>query len=231
MRASLVLIPSQLCDGRVWGHQIDALSDVAEIQVADQRGHDSMTGIAGAVLRRAPARFSLAAHGMGGFVALEMLRQAAERIDRLALFDTFATADGPAQRQRRQGYARLVEQGHFAKVVDERIPIVLHPSRQHDPDLLDLLRRMALDTGPDAFLRQQRAIIDRIDSTPDLTGIRCPTLVVTGREDAICPPDAARRLADGIPKAQLVVLDDCGHLSPLEQAAQVTALLRDWLQW
>jgi pimeloyl-ACP methyl ester carboxylesterase len=229
MRQPLVLIPSQLCNHRVWSYQITHLRDLAEVLVADHRRHDSMAAIAADVLAQAPVRFNLAAHAMGGFVAFEMLRQAPERITRLALFSTFATADGPTQRQRRQGYAQLVRQGHFERVVEERIPILFHPERQEDVELLNIARRMALETGPEGFLRQQKAILDRVDSTATLASITCPTLVVTGRQDAICPPEAAQRLAERIPPARLVIIEDCGHLCPLEQPLQVCELLRDWL--
>jgi len=226
---NLVLIPSQLCTAAVWRHQIDALSEMANISVADNAADSTMQGIAAAILAKAPARFALAAHGMGGFVAFEILRQAPERVERLALFDTLAKADTEKQITRREGYARLVRAGQFDQVVEERIPILLHPDRQNDERLLDIARQMARDTGAEGFLRQQTAIIGRPDSRPGLAAITCPTLVAIGQQDGITAIDDAREIAEGIPGARLEIIEDCGHLSPLEQPEIVTGLLRAWL--
>lgn len=228
-KTSLLMIPSQLCTAMVWEAQAADLCDIVDCHIADHTGHDSIAAIAASMLAAAPAAFALAAHGMGGFIAFELLRQAPTRISRLALFATLASADGPAQRQRREGYAELVRAGRFSEVVKARLPILLHPARRQDPGLLETIRSMALQTGADAFLRQQQAIMDRPDSRPDLPTIRCPTIVVAGRDDAIASLDDARALAAGIRNAHLHVLDDCGHLSPLEQPRAVNALLRRWL--
>lgn len=226
---SLLLIPSQLCTAEVWRHQINDLSENVNISVADHTQARSMAGIADHILKTAPDTFALAAHGMGGFVAFEMWRQAPQRIRRMALFDTLATADTPAQITRRQGYADLVRTGKFDQVVEERIPILLHPERQDNESLLKIARGMATQTGAAAFLRQQDAIISRPDSRPTLTTITCSTLVVIGQQDAITTLEDAEMIASNIPNARLDVIEECGHLSPLEQPETVTQLLRGWL--
>ncbi|MBX3707613.1 MAG: alpha/beta fold hydrolase [Pseudomonadales bacterium] len=224
----LVLLPSQLCTARLWQHQIEHLADRAEITVPELDG-DTIAGIATAVLAAAPARFALAAHGMGGFVAFEILRQSPARVTRLALLGTLATADGPAQIERREGYSRLVASGRFAAVIEERIPMLLHPDHQSDPDLLAAARAMAYATGPARFLRQQRAIIGRIDSRPTLARIGCPTLVLAASHDAIASPATLRAVADAIPGAEYVVIEGAGHFAPLERPDAVTGALRGWL--
>ena len=229
MPPSLLLIPSQLCTAEVWRHQIDDLSEDMDISVADHTQARSMAGIADHILKTAPDTFALAAHGMGGFVAFEMWRQAPERIQRMALFDTLATADPPTQIARRQGYADLVHAGKFDQIVEERIPILLHPDRQDNEKLLKIAHGMAAQTGAAAFLRQQDAIISRPDSRPTLATITCPTLVAIGRQDAITALEDAEMMARDIPNARLEVIEECGHLSPLEQPEAVTTLLRRWL--
>lgn len=226
---NLVLIPSQLCTAAVWRHQLAALADLATASVADHRSAASMAGIACNLLDAAPPRFALAAHGMGGFVAFEVWRQAPERIAKLALLDTLAAADTPSQTRRRQAYADLVERGRFAEVIEERLPILLGAGHRHDEELIESLRSMANETGSEAFLRQQQAIIDRPDSRPTLATITCPTLVIIGREDRITSLADARLIAEGIPGAQLEILEDSGHLTPLEQPAAITSLLDTWL--
>ena len=229
MPPSLLLIPSQLCTAEVWQHQIGTLSEDVNISVADHTQAPSMAGIADHILKTAPDSFALAAHGMGGFVAFEMWRQAPQRIQRMALFDTLATADTPSQITRRRGYATLVRAGKFDQVVEERIPILLHPERQDNESLLKIARDMASQTGPAAFLRQQDAIISRPDSRPTLATITCPTLVAIGRQDAITALKDAETIAKDIPNAQLNIIEECGHLSLLEQPEAVTKLLRRWL--
>jgi pimeloyl-ACP methyl ester carboxylesterase len=227
---SLVLIPSQLCTARVWEHQLQALASQASASVADQRQADSVQGMAERILAGAPARFALAAHGMGGFIAFELWRQAPERIERLALLDTLATADSPQQLARREAYAELVRRGHFAQVIEQRIPILLHPQHRDLERLIPVVRSMAAETGAEAFLRQQQAIMKRPDSRPTLATIRCPTLVVVGSDDLIVSRDDAAAIAAGVPGARFEIVEASGHLTPLEHPEHVAALLRDWLQ-
>jgi pimeloyl-ACP methyl ester carboxylesterase len=226
---NLVLIASQLCTAAVWQHQLAALGGRAVITGADQRNAAYMTDIACNLLAAAPPRFALAAHGMGGFVAFEVWRQAPERIERLALLDTLAAADTPAQTVRRQVYADLVRHGRFEQVIDERLPILLHPEHQHDAELIDCVRSMANETGSEAFLRQQQAIMNRPDSRPTLATINCPTLIIIGRQDRITSLADAQLIADGIAGARLEIVEKSGHLTPLEQPVAVTSLLGTWL--
>lgn len=185
--------------------------------------------MASRALTAAPGRFHLVAHAMGGFVALEILRRAPDRVLSLALLSTLAQNDTPAQTERRMGYAKLVEEGRFAQVVEERIPILLHPDRRADPKFLDVVRRMAEDTGPARFLKQQAAIMTRIDSRPGLGAISCPTLIAAGREDGIVTEAHQDDLRAGVPHAHFRWLEDCGHIVTHEQPETTTALLHDWL--
>jgi pimeloyl-ACP methyl ester carboxylesterase len=157
------------------------------------------------------------------------MRRAPERVLSLALLATLASADGPEQTARRQGYIRLVEAGNFAGVVEERIPILVHPARREDEALLSTVRRMALDTGAETFLRQQRAIMGRIDSRPALSAIPCPVLLLRGAQDGITRADQQTEILDALPDARLETLEDAGHLITLERPRTVNALLRDWL--
>jgi pimeloyl-ACP methyl ester carboxylesterase len=229
LASPVVLIASQLLNARLWGPQVEALGRRRELIVADQAQHETMASMAAAILSQAPRRFSVVGHGMGGFVAFEILRQAPARVGRLVLMSTLASADGPAQTARREGYLRLVEAGRFEEVVEERLPLLLSPKRRSDEALVATARAMAAETGPDAFLRQQRAIMSRPDSRPFLGAIQCPTLILYGRQDGIVTLAHQEELQAGIPGAPLEILEDCGHLMTLEQPARVNALLADWL--
>ncbi len=189
-----------------------------------------MAGVATDVLRDAPfQRFALAGLSMGGYVALEMLRQARHRVLKLALLGTSARPDTPDQLQKRRDFISLAERGRFLGVTDALLPMLVHPSRLADSELVASVKQMAKNIGKEAFIRQERAIMSRADSRPHLASIRCPALVLCGRQDALTPPDRHEELAAGIPGAKLEIIEDCGHLSTLERPAEVGAALRRWL--
>jgi len=226
---AVVLVTGQLLTDEVWAPQVPALRQRHELIFADHTRDDTIGGMAERLLAAAPERFDLVAHAMGGFVAFEVMRRERERVRSLALLATLAPNDGPAQTERRQGYIRLVEAGNFEGVVEERIPILVHPARREDEPLLSVVRRMAAQTGPDTFLRQQRAIMARPDSRPTLPTIACPTLVFWGRQDGITTEAHQSEIVSGIRGARLEVIEDCGHLATLEKPVTVTRLLTDWL--
>ena len=229
LRPPVVLISSQLLTGEFWAPLIAALGGEYEFSIADHRRDDTVAGMAGRLLDSAPPRFDLIAHGMGGFVAFEVMRQDPARVRSLALVNTLASNDGPAQTERRLGYIRLVEKGDFAGVIDERVPILLHPDRREDPALLGAVRRMALDTGAETFLRQQRAIMARPDSRPGLAAITCPTLLLRGRQDAITTEAHQAEMLAALPDARLETIEACGHLLTLEQPDAAARILGAWL--
>jgi pimeloyl-ACP methyl ester carboxylesterase len=223
---AVVLVTGQLLNHAVWGPHIGAFGDAV---FADHTKDETIAGMAQRLLVETPERFDLVAQAMGGFVAFEVMRQAPQRVRSLALLATLAPNDGPAQTERRQGYIRLVEDGRFEGVVEERIPILVHPARREDEALLTVVRRMAQETGAETFLRQQRAIMARADSRPTLAAIACPTLVVWGRQDGIATLAHQEEIVAGIPAARLEIVEDCGHLATLEKPRTVTGLLTEWL--
>lgn len=229
-RQPLVLVPGLLCDAALWRHQTETLADMADITVADITGADDVGRLAEAVLAAAPERFALAGLSMGGYIAFAIMRQAPERVTRLALLDTTARPDTPEQTRRRRALIAMTRVGRFKGVTPRLLDLLIHPDRLDDEALTGAVIAMAGRVGRQAFVRQQTAIIGRPDSRPGLAAIRCPTLVLCGRQDAITPPPAQEELAGAIPGARLVVIEDCGHLSPLERPRAVSAVLRYWLQ-
>jgi pimeloyl-ACP methyl ester carboxylesterase len=225
----LVLVPGLLCSPALWGPQVRALSDIAEISVADHTRHASMQEIAEAILAAAPPRFALAGLSMGGYIAYEIIRQAPDRVTQLALLDTGARADAPERRAGRLRLVALAEEEGAVKAQQELLPLLIHTDRLRDKPLVDTVLQMAIDTGVAAFKRQQTAIMTRPDNRPFLSAIKCPTLVLVGGDDALTPPSLAREIADGIPGARLEIIPDCGHLSSLEQPEAVNRALRRWL--
>lgn len=224
----LLLLPGLLCDAALWAPVLPGLSDLAEPIVADLTQDATVADMAARALAAAPAEFALAGLSMGGYVALEILRQAPGRVRRLALFDTSARPDTPEQSRRRRGLIGLARTGRFKGVTPRLLPQLIHTRHQDGPIAAEVMA-MANRVGRDAFLRQQAAILGRPDSRPLLPGLRMPVLVGVGAEDILTPPHLAEEMASLIPGARLAVIADAGHLPPMEQPAAVVALLRDWL--
>jgi pimeloyl-ACP methyl ester carboxylesterase len=229
MAETLVLIPGLACTSRLFEPQVAALGSERPILVADHTQDDSIPAIAARILREAPERFAVAGLSMGGYIALEVMRQAPERVARLALLDTSARPDSVEASQDRERLIALAQAGRFEDIHSKLWPRLVHPERQADQDLQDVVLGMMRETGADTYIRQQRAIMARVDSRPNLSGIEVPTLVLVGEGDAITPPQIAREMAEMVEWASLVVVPESGHLSTLEQPERVTQALRLWL--
>ena len=229
-RPTVVFASGQLLTAEVWAPQAAALAPRYDLIFSDHGRDDTIAGMASRLLAEAPASFHLLAHAMGGFTAFEVMRQAPERVASLVLIATLAPNDGPAQTERRQGYIRLVEDGRFEEVVEERIPILVHPARREDAPLLTVVRRMATDTGAARFLGQQRAIMSRADSRPSLAAIAIPTLLIRGDQDGITTQAHQDEILAGIPGARLISIEHCGHLPTLEKPISTNQVVVDWLK-
>ena len=225
----IVLIPGLLASARMYAGQIPQLWRVGPVLIADHTRDDSMSGIARRILRVAPARFALVGLSMGGYIAFELLRQAPERIAKVALLDTTARADAPEQSAMRRAQMTLASQGRLAEVVEQQFPRLVHREHRADAVLRQVFTLMAEDVGAAGFIRQQTAILGRADSRPTLGSIRCPTLVLVGEDDELTPPERAAEIAAGIPGARLTTVPQSGHMSTLEQPDEVTRALLEWL--
>lgn len=231
-RTPLVFLPGLLCTDVLYHHQLADLDDVADMTVVDLTRDDSVAAMAQRVLAEAPPAFALAGLSMGGYVAQEVIRQAPDRVERLALLDTSARRDDDTQRRRREGLIAQVRRSapdKFQGVTRRLLPLLIHPDRQEDPAFVEPIQAMAKSVGQEAYVRQQTAILGRPDGRDDLGAIRCPTLVLCGRDDILTPPELSEEMTRGIANARLVVIEDCGHLATLEQPYAVNAALREWL--
>lgn len=227
-REPLVLLSGMLGDARLWDDVAASLADVALPWPARIDRDDSIAEMAGSVLAEAPPRFALAGHSLGAVVALEIIRQAPERVSRLALLN--ASARGPAEVQIEswQRWHRRTEEGEFDEVATELARATLSDADQ-SPELVTRNRRMADTVGREGFLRQLAAQCTRPDSRAALATIDVPVLVLSGQRDEICPPALQAELAQLCPPARLATIAEAGHMAPLEQPAAVTAVLREWL--
>lgn len=229
MELPLVLIPGLMCTGDLYAGQVERFLRGRQVMIADHRAHASMAGIARDILVRAPPVFALAGLSMGGYIAFEVLRQARERVARLALLDSNARADRPAQIRLRQIGIGMAQAIGVRAAQAYMLPQLVHRDRLQDRRLKARILKMADGTGLAAFERQQLAIMGRPDNRPFLHEIKCPTLIIVGEQDRLTPIKVAQEMADGIPGAQLKVIAHCGHLSSMERPDAVNAALADWL--
>lgn len=225
----ILLIPGLNATARVYTEQLPELWRFGPVTIANHRTGRTMEEIAAHILSTAPPRFALGGFSLGGYIALEIMRRAPERVVRLALIDTSARPDTPEQTERRRQLLAIAEAGGFARVPDLQFPNTVHPERAGDDRLKAIHRQMALDSGADAYASQQAAIIGRPDSRPNLKAIACPVLVVVGDGDQITPPEVAREMADAIAGARLAIIPQAGHMALLEQPEAVTDALIGWL--
>lgn len=228
-KTDVLFLPGMLTDASVFAQQATDLGELAGVAIADLSRSDTIAAMAVDALAQAKSeRFALIGLSLGGYVALEIMRQAPQRVSALALLDTSARPDTPEATARRQELMRRAETD-FPGVIEALIPFLAHPSRVDEPELRGVIQTMAIGLGKDVFLRQERAIIGRADSRPTLARIAVPTLVLCGRDDQVTPVEVHEEMAAGIPGAVLAIIDACGHLSTLDQPSQVSAALADWL--
>ena len=226
----VVLVPGLLCSAEIWTSQLAALWSYGPVQIASTTEGTSVGELAALILDAAPPRFALAGISMGGYLCFEIMRQAPQRVLKLALLDTSALPDTPEQSDGRRQLVEQLRGGDFETLVGDALTAILHPAHQHDPGLRAINVRMGTTVGLDGFARQTEAAITRPDSRPTLPTIDVPTLVLVGDADPLTPLERAEEIAAGIENSTLVVIDECGHGSTLEQPEAVTAALVDWIR-
>ncbi|WP_405109808.1 alpha/beta fold hydrolase [Phaeobacter sp. BS52] len=226
----LLLLPGMMCDARLFQPQVAALSGHVPLMTAPIGQADSMVALAQSILQIAPLRFAVAGLSMGGILAMELIRQAPERILGAALMDTNPLSETPEVQARRGPQMAAARAGRLEQVMrDEMKPNYLTegPNRAQ---ILDLCMAMALDLGPELFISQSKALRDRPDQCETLRQFDRPTLVLCGRDDALCPPHRHELMHELLPQSHLEILDGAGHLPTLETPDQTTAALRRWLE-
>lgn len=232
---TLILIPGLLCDATVWRSQCAALADLADVRVAEHGMHDSLPAIARSILASAPPRFAVAGHSMGGRIALEIYRAAPDRVTGIALMDTGFQPfpGGEAGKHEAAGRQRLLDIARregMRAMAQEWVQGMVHPARRGDRLLIDGILDMLESKTPELYAAQIRALLARPDAGPVFATIRCPALVLCGREDSWSPVARHREIAAAIPGSTFVGIPDCGHMCTLERPEAVNDAMRRWLQ-
>lgn len=229
MASPLVLLPGLMCDSRAWAAQLSELAAFAPCSPDGYGDAGTITAMAERVLASAPQRMSLAGHSMGARVALEVLRLAPERVERLALLDTGIHPPRPGEREKRVALLEIGQALGIEALVDAWLPPMVHPSRRSDPDFLAPMRSMCVEAGLATYARQMEALLSRPDGAAALALVRVPTLVGVGRQDEWSPVSQHEEIVARLPDARLEIFEDSGHMAPVEAADQVTRALRHWL--
>ena len=228
-KPTLVLLPGLLNTRRLFEAQIADLADVVDVVVPELWHYDTISAMAEAALDAAPGNFSLGGFSMGGYVSLEIMRRAPDRVDRLALMDTQAVPDSPESSARRRGFIEQTKMGRFHGVQPSLLPQIIHRARLDDASIVQPILDMSKEVGAKGFINSQTAMIARTDSRHHLVDIDVPTVVLVGRQDQATPLPRSQEMAADIANSRLVVLEQCGHMSPLEKPDEVSAALRRWL--
>ena len=228
MTENLILVPGLICDDEVWAYTQAHLLEIANCRTVPADEADTMQGLAQAVLDNAPETFAIAGFSMGGYVAMEVLRQSPDRVTRLALLDTSSRGDTPEKSAGRHAAIADCEEGRFDDLLDRFVPLLLHPERMTEP-LAEKVRAMGNRVGPALFARRHRAMLTRSDGRELLAGCDIPVRAICGRSDALTSVEEHEEIAELAPRGRFSIVEDCGHMPPLERPQAATALLRDWL--
>ena len=234
-KTPLLLVPGVLCSPRLFAAQVAALGNEAEIVVPDWRRAplsiwDSWETAARWVVDQMPAeKFALAGLSLGGMLAVEIMQFAADRVNRLALLDTGMRSQNEAERAIRRARIRLADEGHFELVLGMQMTRFIPGYRLPDKPLVDEVMTMCSEIGVEIYKRQEELAAIRVDRRPDLPRIKCPTIVVCGRDDAATPLFLSEEMAKAIPASALVVVEQCGHLVTMEKPEETNQILKLWL--
>ncbi|RZA12947.1 MAG: alpha/beta fold hydrolase [Lysobacteraceae bacterium] len=226
----LVLIPGLAADARMWRAQTAALAEWQPVVATAHAQQDSIEAMAAAVLDQHPGVLLLCGASMGGMVAMEAARQAPTRVRGLALLGTNARPETPEMRAVREAAVALFAQGRVEEVIRPNVGFAFHAGQAADPALVQAYLDFVLDAGADTLIRQNRAVMARPDARLHLPSVRCATLVMCGENDVLTPPECSREIAGLVPRAELILLPECGHMLTMEQPEAVNTALIGWLE-
>lgn len=228
MKDPLILIPGVGSDHRLWEHQVRHLEDLVEVRVEILCRSQSRTETVAELLQKAPDRFALAGQSYGGWLGQVVAAKAPERVSKLMLFHTFSRLNDAHLKTLRY-WVDQIDKNQLIPLLDDTLKDAVHPNRLRDQEFVTSLFAMQHAFPREGFRNQFQAIINDYETASLLPNIACPTLVVHGREDSVFSLDEHQYMAQRIKGAKLTIIEECGHMGPMEQPQAVTALMRLWL--
>lgn len=227
-REPLLLLPPEGADARFWAPVMAGLGIERPVMVAPVHLGDRIEEIASEIVTTAPAKFALCGSGLGGMVAMEVFRRAPDRVTRLALMDTSPHAGTPDEAADREARIIKAKTGQLTEVAEEDLRFAGLAPVPHQADVLALACDMADHLGAEAYMRQQRCLMRRRDQQATMRRVKCPALVLCGAGNRRFAPKRHQSMAELIPYADLRIIDEAGHLAPIETPEIVIAALRQW---
>ena len=224
----IVLIPGALSTTEFWHHQEHYLTGEMRIHHAPDFPGQSISDMADKIIRNIPEKFTLIGFSLGGYIALELIRQIPHRIEKLVLINAAAKAVCKRGHLERERSLDLVSKGKFDFLVNLIFKNSIHDKNKYY-ELLPLLKTMAQEIGAEQYMQQLKAIINKPDQTELLATIQCPTLLIASIEDNVMPVERSEHMATHIKGSKLVYIENCGHMAPLEQPDTINQILSDWL--
>jgi len=224
----ILLLPGFMLDARLWDDVRTGFEAFGKLSFGDITQDDSLEAMAKRVLLNAPPRFVLVGFSMGGYVAQWIYKFAPERVIALIFMNTSAHQQSAADVAKTQVQIDLAKQYPFKGLTKRALASSVDPDRTSDQALLNRLQTMAIDNGKDVFIRQLSAM--RNDGYEDLQKIQCPTLIIASRNDQMRTVEESQLMADRIPQSKLVVMEHCGHMTPLEKPVELLEVLSSWFK-
>jgi len=228
IQSQILLLPGFMLDARLWDDVRVGLSRLGQLSFGDITQDASLEAMAKRVLLKAPPRFVLIGFSMGGYVAQWVYKFAPERVIALVLMNTSSHQQSATEVAQTQAQIELAKQYPFKGLTKRALASSVDPDRTGDQALLDRLQAMAINNGKDVFIRQLSAM--RNDGYEDLQKVQCPTLIIASRNDQMRSVEESQLMADKIPQSQMIVMEHCGHMTPLEKPAELLELLTDWFK-
>jgi pimeloyl-ACP methyl ester carboxylesterase len=226
----LLLLPGLMCDAAVWQGQAESFGDACDVRIPSFHGLESFDAMAAAALALTDGPFALAGHSMGGRVAMQVCATAPERVQRLALLDTAAHLPTPVEAEKRLGLVEIGEKQGIEAVIETWLPPMIAPDRRNDRPLWEAIAAMIRRAGVATLRGQQKALLSRRDGFAQLDAVRVPTAFIVGALDGWSPPEQHRQMQAHAPGSTLTVIEDCGHMAPMEAPETVNRAFAQWLR-
>lgn len=228
MLKNLVFLPALMTDARMYHTQIEALASLKlPIQVFVNQQYSNIQDFAKNVLQNTPANFSLIGTSMGGYVAMEMLRQEPARIQRVCLISTTYNEDSPAKKTERLGIIEELENTADQNFIGINQKVLASYVHEITPEKESLIKAMIQKLGRKTFIVQQKMILSRANYAKDFSNYP-PALFIAANKDTLTPMELMAIMCTKA-KGQLEVIENCGHLAPIDQPAKVATILKNWI--
>lgn len=228
MLMDIVLIPGALATPKFWYHQEAHWHGEKRIHHVTGFLGQSIPDIAEKLIKTLPKKFTLIGFSLGGYIALELIQRIPHQVDKLILINSGAKALSAKGQIERERSIELINNGKFDFLINLIFKNSVHDKNKHH-ELLPFLKTMALEVGAERYLEQLTAMVNKPDHSELLTTIKCPTLLIASKNDKVMPPERSEHMAENIKNSQLIYVENCGHMAPLEQPDRINQILSEWL--